>query len=193
MFYNILASYPNNGYTNSSNAQATGGGINIGISLMILFGLAILIAFGLIAQKEAEKQNRNATGWFFLGFFFLINALIALKVSKAADEEGHDMGWWSFLGIVLGLSAIIAFESGLNAENKQHDFDCWVFLGFAGGLLALFVSCFLKPFEKKVVLKNESGQGNKIKPSSNGTWHCSKCGAVNLDSRSYCGVCGKQK
>lgn len=192
MFYNFLASYPNNGYA-TSTTPPTSQSSTFPVILITVLSLAILITFGLIAQKEANKQFRDGTKWFWLGFFFGFNAFIALKISKAANEEGHSTNLWSVLGVFFGLTAVLAFEAGLNAENKQHDFDCWVLLGFAFGLITVFISCFLKPFEKKEskVVKNDVNVQAKNNP--NGTWHCPKCGAVNLDSRSYCGVCGKQK
>ena len=191
MLNNLLYSYSSNnnyGYSTSTTSDFT-----FGTFLIILIALAIPITFGIIAKKEAEKQGRNATGWFFLGFFFSFNALIALKVSKAADEEGHDSSWWSFLGIIFGLGAIIAFEAGLNAENKQHDFDCWVFLGLVGGLIALFVSCFLKPFDKKGTVAIELNTKKDIPSTPANTWYCKQCGAKNLNSNLYCGVCSAKK
>ena len=145
MLFNILASYSSNNYGYS---DCTTGDLSFDKLLIILLILVIPITFGFIAKNEAEKQGRDETVWFFLGFFFSFNALIALKVSRAAAEEGHDSKWWSFLGIIFGLGSIIAFEAGLNAGNKQHDFDCWVFLGLVGGLITLFISCFLKSADK---------------------------------------------
>ena len=179
--------YYGNGYYGSGYSQGcTGEGIVVFIILIIL---AIAVAFGLLAMREAERQDRSKVAWFWLGFFFNISAFIALKVSKAADDEGHSMTLWSVLGILLGIYTIIAFEAALNAENKGHDFDCWCILGFVGGILALFISCFLKPFEKA------SGEVKPAvaKPPREVAWTCAKCGKVNPAGTAYCPICGNAK
>lgn len=174
---------------------------NAGVGLGIFFCIVLIIAFfsifGLIASREASRQNRDTTSWFFLGFFFNFNAFIALKVSKSANIEGHNMKLWSTLGVFFGIYAVIAFEAGLNAENKEHDFDCWVLMGFFFGIIALLVSCFLKPFETKIT--NETNKTQKAQePTKQATqplekWVCKKCGVYNNGSKMFCQNCGSLK
>ena len=117
------------------------------VILLIIFALlplVIMAVFGLISKKEAESQGRDGIKWFWLGFFFSINAFIALKISKVAFDKGHDIKLWSILGVIFGATIIVAFETGIIAESKQHDFVCWVILGVMFELPALLISCFLK-------------------------------------------------
>ena len=153
------------------------------VIICVLVAIIIGIVFGAISCVEAKKQNRSDTKWFFIGFIFGFNAFIGLKVSQAADEEGHDVNLWSILGVLGGLATIIAFESGLNAENKCHDFSCWVLLGFMFGLAGLFVSCFLKSFEKKSSVL--------INASATKDWTCENCGTKNSSDRNFCKRCAR--
>ena len=169
----------------------------IGIFFIVILFVAIFSVFGMIASKEARRQGRDTTAWFFLGFFFTFNAFIALKVSKSANEEGRDMKLWSTLGVFFGIYAVIAFESGLNAENKEHDFDCWVLMGFFFGIIALLVSCFLKPFENKGIIETNKAQEqqNLTKPKAQPLekWVCKNCGVLNPASKMFCQNCGSMK
>lgn len=183
-----MGNYYDDYYGYGSQVQQAQNTTIILIVFLILIGVAILIAFGSLAKSEARRQGRNEIAWFFLGFLFMINAFIALKVSKAADEEGHSINLWSTLGIFFGVLAVIAFEAGLNAENKQHDFDCWVIMGFFFGVFAVLISCFLKPFENSV--------RRVVKPATIITqpeWVCENCGTKNSGEKMFCGKCAKSK
>ena len=184
--------YNGNNYGNSYN-QANSSFDFVAFFIIVIV-LAVIVAFGMLASREARKQGRSETSWFWLGVFFNINAFIALKVSNAADEEAHDIMLWSVFGIFLGIAAIFAFESGLNAENKGHDFDCWCIVGFVFGLLALFVSCFLKPYERKEVLQEKEGNNSlSVQPKKTEVWTCPKCGLANPGDRLYCINCSTLK
>ena len=183
-----MNNYYDDYYGYGNQVQQTQNSVTVLIVLLILIGVAVLVAFGCLAKSEARRQGRNTIAWFFLGFFFMLNAFIGLKVSKAADEEGHSMNLWSTLGVFFGVLAVIAFEAGLNAENKQHDFDCWVIMGFFFGVVAVFISCFLKPFEHKV--------RNIVKPATITTqsdWVCQNCGTKNSGEKLFCSRCARSK
>ena len=198
-----------NSYSTSYIKQANSGQnlLTVLIVLCVLLAVAVCYAFGTLAKSEARRQKRSETAWFWLGFFFGLNAFIALKVSRAADEEAHSLMLWSTLGVLFGLSAILAFEAGLNAENKGHDFDCWCILGFSSGLVAVFISCFLKPFVRQQTVSVEKQQGIPVKTnnlaktvskdlalsSSKDNWVCTKCSNVNDSSKYYCTKCGAIK
>ncbi len=166
--------------------------VNLLIFVIVLISLIVCVSFGALASSEAKRQGRNNVAWFFLGFFFLINGFVALKVSKAADDEGHSINLWSTLGVIFGISAIIAFESGLNAENKLHDFDCWVIIGFVYGLIGLLASCCVKPYEKqKTTIKNTTN--NTPTQKTDIGWICKNCNEVNSYSVPYCLKCGEKR
>ncbi len=196
--------YSSNGYYGNGCAQSCiGGGIGFFVFFVFLILISILVAFGILAKNEANKQGRSEIGWFFLGFFFLFNAFIALKVSKVADEEGHNIDLWSTFGIFFGFSAIVIFATGLNAENKSHDFDCWCLLGYFFGIFALLISCFLKPYEatkqhnavasSMVSQKSSALQKTITQPIQRKIWICPKCGCKNIDAAKYCISCYTEK
>ncbi|MBQ7339373.1 MAG: hypothetical protein IJW43_00785 [Clostridia bacterium] len=168
--------------------------------LIIVVYILVYALFGFLAMTEAAKQNRSLVSWFLLGFLFGINAFIALKVSNAAEEENHSQTLWSVLGLFLNVFAIIAFETGLNAENRGHDFDCWVILGFCLSIVALFISCFVKPFEatksvNSLVAPKTTTTAVKLATTQTSatTWKCHKCGSFNHNSKTFCSHCGTMK
>ncbi len=56
-------------------------------------GLVILAIFGIICAVIAHNKGRSAIGWFFIGFFFHILALILVLVvsnlKEAKEKEAH--------------------------------------------------------------------------------------------------------
>lgn len=167
--------------------------VTVIITIVCLF---ILVLFGLLASKEAERQKRSSASWFLLGMLFNINAFISLKLSRNAEEEAHSQSLWTILGLFFGIFGIIAFESGLNAENKGHDFDCWVILGFCLGIFSLLVSCFVKPFEPLKTVSTTTSKNTSPQiavPETANTWKCHKCGQTNNSSKLFCSNCGTMK
>lgn len=51
--------------------------------------LIIMLIFGAICAAVASGKGRNVVGWFFLGFFFPIIALIVICCVSDLNEEKH--------------------------------------------------------------------------------------------------------
>ena len=57
-----------------------------------MFGVIIMLVFGSICSLIANSKGRSAVGWFFIGFFFHLFALILVLVLSDLTKEERRYG-----------------------------------------------------------------------------------------------------